>query len=441
MQKDLKLEIPGESAQAQELRDLVDVAATSELDVALRGEQGAGLEDFARIIHRRSKRSSGSFVAISLAALPEGLAAAELFGFERGAFTGATLDRLGLIAVAQGGTVFLDDVGGAPGDVQAMLLRVLQRREVLPVGSTRPRKVDVRFIAAITTDSSGELVGDVRLDLLYRLSALQITVPSLRARPEDIRPIAEELLKRLEPQDRHLVLANDAVHALRQHDFPGNIRELESVLAHAKITSKGPAIRRADLAIRLHRRKRLDRASPDAGTLGRELEAARRELDALRARSIAADPIWQGRQFPVEKDYCFVLMPFADVRNVQAIFRQHVRPAIERCGLRCERADDIYDISGVMQSVWEGINRARLIVADLTERNANVFYELGIAHTLGKPVIMLTQDIDHVPFDLRHLRCIVYAYTPPGVKMLEDALERTTLRALSVADSLRIFRR
>jgi hypothetical protein len=128
-------------------------------------------------------------------------------------------------------------------------------------------------------------------------------------------------------------------------------------------------------------------------------------------------------------------MPFSDAADVQRVYRDHVRPILQdRCGLRCERADDIYDISGVMQSVWEGINRAQLVIADLTQRNSNVFYELGIAHTLGKPVIMLTQSMDFVPFDLRHLRCIVYEYKPATIGNFERILERTVRTVLSSAN-------
>lgn len=106
---------------------------------------------------------------------------------------------------------------------------------------------------------------------------------------------------------------------------------------------------------------------------------------------------------------------------------------MERCGLRCERADDIYGISGIMQSVWESINRAQVIIADLTERNPNVFYELGIAHTLGKPVIMITQSMDYVPFDLRHLRCVVYDFKPGRIQKFEVILEKTIKTILSTS--------
>jgi hypothetical protein len=125
-------------------------------------------------------------------------------------------------------------------------------------------------------------------------------------------------------------------------------------------------------------------------------------------------------------------MPFAEDRDVQAVYRNHVKSVVEdRCGLRCERADDICGVHAVMQSVWESINRARLIIAEMTGRNANVFYELGIAHTLGKPVIMITQCIDDVPFDLRHLRCVAYEYKPGRIDKFQESLERTIKTVLA----------
>jgi len=143
-------------------------------------------------------------------------------------------------------------------------------------------------------------------------------------------------------------------------------------------------------------------------------------------------PLWGDSQVDVEDDYCFVLMPFGEDLDLQKVYRNHVKPVVEtRCSLRCERADDIYDIAGVMQSVWDGINRARVVVAELTGRNPNVFYELGVAHTLGKPVVMLSQSIDDVPSDLRHLRCILYRYRPDAIGSFENALEKTIKSVLA----------
>lgn len=426
--------LAGDSRSAQDLRASIDVAIGTDHHISLIGEPGAGFEDIARSIHAESKRSTGPFVVVDMAAIPENLAAAELFGFVRGAFTGAVSDRAGVLASAHRGTVFLNDLSRAPKDAQAMLLRVLTQREVMPIGAARPRQIDVRVIAGIEA-SGDDIAGDLRVDLFYRIRGFEIRVPPLRERRQDLGAIASAVARDLSSASGHgFVVAKDAVAALRKYDFPGNLRELESILSRAALISENATIHAKDLPIPKANRKQPPELPGDANTVRRELDAAVRELEAFRARAIAAEPIWQGRHFTTEKDYCFVLMPFAEMRDLQPVYRNHIKPVIEKCGLRCERADDIYDISGVMQSVWEGINRARLILADLTERNANVFYELGIAHTLGKPVIMLTQHIDYVPFDLRHLRCIVYDYTPPGITKLQDTLERTIRRALSIAE-------
>jgi hypothetical protein len=162
-----------------------------------------------------------------------------------------------------------------------------------------------------------------------------------------------------------------------------------------------------------------------ASHLQQETTRLQSEIELLNRVTIAASPIWEGRRFVTDLKVCFVLMPFGDSSDLQNVYFDHVKPIIERLGLRCERADDIHDISGVMQSVWEGINRAGIVIADMTGRNPNVFYELGIAHTLGKPVIMITQSMDFVPFDLKHLRCIVYDYKPAKISRFEEALRKT----------------
>jgi len=224
------------------------------------------------------------------------------------------------------------------------------------------------------------------------------------------------------------------------HGFPGNIRDLENLLQVAAATVSGPTIGVTVLEQFLPTMSERAEGAASNGfhpqEAERKLELLQMEIEALRATSITARPIWQGSRFSTLHDYCFVLMPFSDDHELQAVYRDQVKAVVERCGLRCERADDIYDVRGVMQSVWEGINRARLVVADLTDRNPNVFYELGIAHTLGKPVIMISQSIEFVPFDLRHLRFIVYTCTPRGAAKLEQALERTIRTLLSSAVDL-----
>jgi hypothetical protein len=137
----------------------------------------------------------------------------------------------------------------------------------------------------------------------------------------------------------------------------------------------------------------------------------------------ALHPIFRGHGFELDRDLCFVIMPFGP-QELQIAYQDHIRPVLERCGLRVQRGDDLYTAGPIIEDVWATINKARLVVADLTGRNPNVFYEVGICHTLGKPVVMLTQRMEDVPFDLRHLRVISYEYTPRGCKLLESALEK-----------------
>jgi hypothetical protein len=143
------------------------------------------------------------------------------------------------------------------------------------------------------------------------------------------------------------------------------------------------------------------------------------------ARVVRINPIFQARDVLRDEALCFVLMPFGNDKNVQEIFADQVAPTITAAGFRCLRADDIYDTQPIIESIWENILRARLLVADLTERNPNVFYELGIAHTVGKDVVLLSQSIDDVPFDLRHLRVILYETTPRGALALAKQLQAT----------------
>ena len=145
---------------------------------------------------------------------------------------------------------------------------------------------------------------------------------------------------------------------------------------------------------------------------------------------VKINPVFSGREFFLKENLVFVLSPFGD--PFDTIFADHIKPTIAKIGrLECLRADDIYDNQPIIEDIWQHINEARLVVAELTGRNANVFYETGIAHTVGKDVILITQSMDDVPFDLRHLRCVVYDYTPKGIKNLEENLENTIMHILS----------
>lgn len=435
----LEQQLIGSSRAMRDLRDLIVKIGRSDAPVLVTGETGSGLETVARLLHSYGARSTAPFVPVNLAAIPFDLIKAELVGYTQGAFTGAN-ERIGLFEEANGGTIYLDEIEALSLEGQILLLSILESSSVRRLGANVERKIDVRFISSARSqmeDLARE--GKIRIDLLHRIAATSIRVPPLRERREDIPELVEYFLRRYRTryrtqQQEEIIFGSDAIAALEEYEYPGNVRELANIIERAVVLYDGQIINREALSLP---KKQDVQNQPDIIALQSELDSARRELDSVRRNSISATPIWEGRAFPMERDYCFVLMPFSDTADVQKVYRDHVKPVLEnRCGLRCERADDIYDISGVMQSVWEGINRARLVIADLTERNANVFYELGIAHTLGKPVIMLTQSMDFVPFDLRHLRCIVYEYKPGNIERLEQALERTIRRVLSSTPSI-----
>ncbi len=204
--------------------------------VLIGGPSGAGKEVLAREIHRLSARAAGPFVAINCAALPETMLEALLFGHERGAFTGASGAAPGLVRAADGGTLFLDEVAELPLPLQAKLLRVLQEREVLPLGAVRPVHVDVRVVAATNRDlEQAVAAGRFREDLYWRLAVFPLHLPPLADRPDDILPLARHLLARAAGEGRAAALAPCAAAALLAHRWPGNVRELANVLERAAI--------------------------------------------------------------------------------------------------------------------------------------------------------------------------------------------------------------
>ena len=238
-------QIVGESAAMRALSAQVDRVAGSDLPVLLRGETGTGKELLARAIHLRSARREAPFVSENCGALTEGLLEAELFGHERGAFTGAERRREGLFARAHGGTLFLDEVGDMSPALQAKLLRVLQEREVRPLGGDRPRAVDVRIVAA--THKNLELMaqqGRFRQDLLFRLQVLEVHLPPLRERPEDVPLLAERFLRQVAEENGRdgPLLGERALDALLAHPWPGNVRELENAIRVAALFSHGPVL-------------------------------------------------------------------------------------------------------------------------------------------------------------------------------------------------------
>ena len=249
-------EIIGVSGKMHEATELVRKVAGSDSTVLLCGESGTGKELFARAIHRLSARQKRSYVTINCAAIPRELLENELFGSERGAFTGAVARKIGKFEIASGGTIFLDEVGDLELSLQAKLLRVLQERQIERLGGTKPVQVDVRVIAATNADlAEGIKKGAFREDLYYRLSVFPITVPPLRDRPEDIPVLAEHFVIRYakEMKKGKVRLSKEARDLLVKYHWPGNVRELENTIERAMILCERRTIGPEQLAIRLRR--------------------------------------------------------------------------------------------------------------------------------------------------------------------------------------------
>lgn len=222
------------SPQMQKVVERASAVALSEASIMIVGETGTGKEMLARAIHGASRRAGAPFIAINCGALPRDLVESELFGTKRGAFTGAVADSPGVFVAAEGGTVFLDELGEMPKEDQVKLLRVLQERELRPLGSTRMVKIDVRVISA-TNRSLEELRSSfLREDLYYRVATVVIELPPLRDRPEDILVLAQHFAAGLaERYGRHITVAASAIELLLRYKFPGNVRELLSMLESA----------------------------------------------------------------------------------------------------------------------------------------------------------------------------------------------------------------
>jgi len=314
-------------AQSETMRhalELLEMAAPLKSPILLIGESGVGRQTLGRLVHEKSPKSRGPFVAVNLAAIPESDILASLFGHIPSL---STIPRVGLATAARGGTLLLQKIEDTPFVAQGVLLEMIQMGEVEPVGAAEAVSFDARVVATSTPILEDYVTQSrFRTDLFYRLNVIPIQIPPLRERREDILPLARHFIDLASPSGTK-DLSVSAMNLLLEYSWPGNVQQLKN--------------------------------------------------------------------------------------------------AVKSCDLRCIRADDIYGVSGIMQSIWEAINSSRVIIAEMTDRNPNVFYELGIAHTLGKPVIMITQSIDDVPFDLKHLRCIEYEYKPHAIKSFTDALIKT----------------
>jgi two-component system response regulator AtoC len=312
---------PSAPASSNEgVEHLVKLVAPSPLSIILLGETGVGKEVTAQTIHRLSTRAGGPFVGLNCAALTESLLEAELFGYTRGSFTGATKDKPGLLEVANGGSVFLDELGEMPLTTQAKLLRVVENREIQRIGGLEPRPIDVRFIAATNRDLH-QLVaeGAFRRDLFYRLNGITIRIRPLRDRRDEIPALAATFLRNAAGAvgKASVVLSREALAALAAHDWPGNVRELRAVVERAVFLCEGTTIRPDHL--------QLEPAMPSASA---------RPHDAVEGEGVGS----------------------ADLRrSVQDHEKERIIQALDRCDGNQTRAAEMLGIS------------RRTLVARLTE--------------------------------------------------------------------------
>ena len=241
-------EFVGASEVMRTVQKAVGLAARSDATVLISGETGTGKEMVARLLHRYSTRERSPFVAINCSAIPAELLESTLFGHKRGAFSGAVSDRPGCFEQAHGGCLFLDEIGDMPPTMQSKLLRVLQEKEITPVGGSEVKTIDVRIFAASHRDLPESIKkGEFRSDLFYRLDVIRIHLPPLRERIADILPLAESFLRQIRSTKK---LSRSAAQYLLNHTWPGNVRELRNAIERAAAASRGPAIEAKDLGLR-----------------------------------------------------------------------------------------------------------------------------------------------------------------------------------------------
>ena len=288
--------IVGQSAAMQTVFKLVGRVAGSDAPVMITGESGTGKELVARAIHHHSQRSTKTYVAINCAAIPEQLLESELFGHEKGAFTGATGQRIGRFEQCDGGTLFLDEIGDMPLPLQGKILRVLQDGEIVRVGGNQSVRTDVRIVAATNRNLETEVTEKrFREDLFYRLNVVRIQLPPLRQRIEDIRLLAEHFVQKVAIEQRlpKLKLSEEAVRVLEAHTWPGNVRELENTIQRACVLSTSDLLMPKDIPLGQMV------AEPAAGGIATKEEAIEILIRAAQADSTVELLPWLEREFTV----------------------------------------------------------------------------------------------------------------------------------------------
>lgn len=287
------------------VRRIADKVAASGISVLLLGETGVGKGVMARRIHEHSPRAEARFLELNCAALPEQLLESELLGHEKGAFTGATTSRPGLLEVADGGTVFLDEVGELPPSIQAKLLRVIEERQVMRIGGRTTRTTDVRFVAATNRDLSVEVAeGRFRSDLYYRLNGITLYIPPLRERREEILPLADKFLRDREDERQPPGLSEEVRRYLMAHPWPGNIRELRNIIERAVVLCEGGQIGLEDLFVAHGRPPGQPQPPVEAAAIGVPVTPppAPVPVDPQRQRIVDALERFGGNQTKAAKD-------------------------------------------------------------------------------------------------------------------------------------------
>jgi transcriptional regulator with PAS, ATPase and Fis domain len=279
-------QLVGKSAAISAVRDVAESIATRRSTVMILGETGSGKEMLARQIHAQSGRAAAPFIPVDCSALSDTLFESQLFGHLKGAFTGAMRDSLGFIRAADGGTIFLDEIGELSLPLQAKLLRVIQERQVVPVGDTKPHPVDIRVVCATHRDLAQMVRGGAfRQDLFFRLNVLVLQMPPLRERPDDVIVLANHFLNAqaaiYDESPKHL--SPEAATLLQQHTWPGNVRELANVIEHAHVLAAGDEIAVSDLPERLRNASNSDDDHTNGSRELRLVDVERRAIaEALR---------------------------------------------------------------------------------------------------------------------------------------------------------------
>jgi two-component system response regulator HydG len=277
----------GHSRPMEELRQMIAQVAPTAASVLVTGESGTGKELVARLIHNQSPREKRGLVALNCSAVPEQLMESELFGFEKGAFSGATSAKPGLFEAADHGTLLLDEIGDLPLQLQPKLLRILQEGEVRRLGSNQSRRVDVRLIAATHRDLRERVrTQQFRQDLLYRLEVITLNVPALRERMDDLPELIQHFL--VGASKRHnkpgLHLSESAMRSLRSHSWPGNVRELSNVIERAAVFARGQEIGLSELPPHLAHAPDSDKAQPEGATIQVQLGTSLKDVEDLLIR-------------------------------------------------------------------------------------------------------------------------------------------------------------